>query len=237
VGDADFQKKCINKMEDIGQKGRTVLFVSHNMPAVTRLCQRALLLNEGRIIKDGPADQVVGSYLTSDLGTTAAREWSDPEKAPAGPVARLRAVKVKKESGEISETFDIRHPIIFEMEYEVLESGHMLLPHFGLINELGQCAFISIERDPAWQGRSRPIGNYVSRAVIPGNFLSEGMMYISCHCMALNPDSWQFSERKIIAFHVADSIDGDSARGDYVKQMPGVVRPILEWTTQHDSNL
>ena len=62
-------------------------------------------------------------------------------------------------------------------------------------------------------------------------------MYISYHCLTLNPDTTQFSERKATAFHVADSIDGDSARGDYVKQLGGVVRPILDWATHYDSNL
>lgn len=233
VGDADFQNKCLNKMEDVGSKGRTVLFVSHNMPAVTRLCSRAILLDEGRIIKDGPADQIVTSYLTSDMGTTAAREWHDLDKAPSGPVARLRGVRVVTEDDEISEVFDIRQPIHVEMEYEVLQSGHVLLPHFALSNELDQCAFISIDLEPRWRRRSRPVGSYLARAVIPGNFLSEGMMYIGCYCLTLNPDTVQFCEHKIIAFHVSDTSGGDSARGDYARKMSGVVRPILDWTTQH----
>ena len=57
VGDADFQKKCLNKMEEVGQEGRTVLFVSHNMPAVCRLCNRTILLDRGRLVDDGPSDQ------------------------------------------------------------------------------------------------------------------------------------------------------------------------------------
>jgi lipopolysaccharide transport system ATP-binding protein len=234
VGDAEFQKKCLNKMEDVGQKGRTVIFVSHNMPAITRLCHRAILLDEGRIMEDGPADQVVSNYLTSDLGTTASREWSNPEKAPTGAVARLRAVRVKDEEGTISEIFDIRKPIIFEMEYEILKPDYVLLPHFSLSNNFGELAFISLDLDPAWRRRPRPVGNYLSKAVIPGNFLSEGLMFISCHCLALDPDTVEFSERKVIAFHVKDSIDGNSARGDYSKKMRGVVRPILDWNTHHN---
>jgi len=235
VGDADFQKKCLNKMEDVGKKGRTVLFVSHNMPAVTRLCNRALLLDEGRVINDGSADLVVSSYLTSDLGTTAIRKWPDPTKAPGGSAVRLRSICVRNEEGDITETFDIRYPIVVEMEYDVLRSGHLLLPHFGLINELGQCAFMSVDLDPAWRNRPRPTGNYISRAIIPGNLLSEGLMYISCHCLTLNPDTVQFSERQTIAFHVRDSIDGDSARGDYTKRLGGVVRPLLNWETEFRS--
>src|SRR5829696_8295834 len=63
VGDASFQRKCLDKMKDVGEHGRTVLFVSHNMPAITRLCDRTILLDEGRILKDGPSHQVVGTYL------------------------------------------------------------------------------------------------------------------------------------------------------------------------------
>lgn len=55
VGDAEFQRKCLNKMEDVRQKGHTVLFVSHNMPAATRLCSRTIFLNHGMIIDDGPS--------------------------------------------------------------------------------------------------------------------------------------------------------------------------------------
>jgi lipopolysaccharide transport system ATP-binding protein len=237
VGDADFQKKCLNKMEDAGHEGRTVLFVSHNMPAVTRLCNRVILLEEGKIKNDGPADQVVSSYLTSDLGTTVAREWPDPKTAPGGSIARLRAVRVRNKDEEIVEAFDIRRPIIFEMEYEVVQSGHILLPHFSLNNELGECAFISVDLDPDWRKRPRLAGNYISRAIIPGNFLAEGIMYISCHCLTLNPDTVQFSERQTISFLVTDSIDGDSARGDYARKMPGIVRPILNWKTELRSSI
>ena len=68
VGDAEFQKKCLNKMEDVGKEGRTVLFVSHNMAAVTRLCQRGILLSDGKIIDDGDAHSIVSSYLTPRPG-------------------------------------------------------------------------------------------------------------------------------------------------------------------------
>src|SRR5437867_2163685 len=77
VGDAQFQKKCLDKMQDVGRQGRTVFFVSHNMPAVTRLCPRAILLDEGRILRDGTSHEIVSMYLRSGLGTTAVREWND----------------------------------------------------------------------------------------------------------------------------------------------------------------
>src|SRR5438094_366500 len=111
VGDARFQKKCLNKMHDVGHQGRTVLFVSHNMPAITRLCARTILLDEGSVLHDGPSHQVVSAYLNSGLGTTAAREWPDPAKAPGGEVARLRAVRVRTEEGRITDVVDIRRPV------------------------------------------------------------------------------------------------------------------------------
>ncbi len=78
VGDAQFQKKCLGKMQEVGRQGRTVLFVSHTMSAITRLCSRAILLSDGHVLKDGAVHEVVGAYLNSGLGTTAAREWPEP---------------------------------------------------------------------------------------------------------------------------------------------------------------
>ena len=232
VGDADFQKKCLNKMENIGQEGRTVLFVSHSMSAISRLCERAIHLDKGRVIADGPAHQVVSSYLNSSSGTSAERVWADPGKAPAGPVVRLRAVRVRTEDGRISESFDIRYPVRLEMEYDVISPGSVLLPHFNVLNDRGQCAFTTLDQDPDWRGRPRPTGRYTSTAWIPGNLLAEGMFFVSCYCMTMNPDTRQIYERGVIAFHVVDSLEGDTARGDFGKKLGGVVRPLLKWTTQ-----
>jgi lipopolysaccharide transport system ATP-binding protein len=234
VGDADFQKKSLSKMENIGQEGRTVLFVSHSMSAISRLCSRAILLEKGKVIADGPAHKVVSSYLNSSSGMTAARVWDDPHHAPSGSLVRLRAVRVKTEDGAVTESFDIRYPVRLEMEYDVLQPGHVLLPQFNIVNDRGQCAFSTLDQDSDWRGRPRPSGRYTSTAWIPGNLLAEGMFYVSCYCHTLNPDTKQFMERSAVAFNVSDTLDGDSARGDYAKKLGGVVRPLLKWTTQFD---
>ena len=232
VGDADFQKQCLNKMEKVGQQGRTVIFVSHNMPAVTRLCERTILLEEGKLIKDGPSHKIVSAYLNSSLGTTAAREWPDAARAPGGDVARLRAVRVCNEDGKIVESVDIRQQFKIQMEFEVIKPGYLLLPHFRLVNEQGQDVFITVDLDPDWRGRPRPTGRYVSTVWIPGNLLAEGMLFTNCYLITMNPDKVQFAEASTVSFYVIDSIEGDSARGDYSKQMLGVVRPLLKWSTE-----
>lgn len=232
VGDARFQKKCLNKMQDIGKHGRTVLFVSHNMPAVTRLCERAILLDEGRVRLDDTAHKVTGAYLNSGLGTVAAREWLEPEKAPGGEVARLRAVRVRTEDGQISDALDIRQSVGIEMEYDVLKSGSVLMPYFDFYNEEGVLAFGANDVDPTWRRRPRPAGRWVSTAWIPGNFLSEGALFVSCAILTLAPVISQFKERDVVSFQVIDSLDGDSARGDWVGPMKSVVRPLLKWRTR-----
>src|SRR5436309_5304223 len=102
VGDAEFQKRCLGKMESYGQSGRTVLFVSHSMPTIARLCPRLLLLDRGRLIEDGPAEHVIGRYLHGELGTAARREWRDPQAAPGDDWARLRSARVVDSTGTTS---------------------------------------------------------------------------------------------------------------------------------------
>ena len=233
VGDASFQRKCLNKMEDVGHQGRTVLFVSHNMPAVTRLCQRVILLDQGTVLRDGPAAEVVGEYLKTGLGTTAVREW-DPKDTdrPGQAVAGLLAVRVRSEDGTISDALDIRRPVRLEVEYDVWEPGYVLMAHFQLTNEEGVVAFSAHDVDPEWRGRERPCGRYLSTAWIPGNLLAEGTMFVAAGLITVDPVIDQFFERDVVAFQVVDSLDGDSARGDVADHMEGVVRPMLRWTTQ-----
>jgi lipopolysaccharide transport system ATP-binding protein len=231
VGDARFQKKCLNKMREVGQGGRTVLFVSHNMSAIARLCERTILLSEGRVLRDGPSHAVLSAYLNSELGTTVTREWSDLAKAPGGEVARLQAVRVRTEDGYITDAVDIRRPVGIEMEYEVLKPGYAMFSHFQFFNEEGIHVFSAHDVSPAWRRRPRPVGRWISTAWVPGNFLSEGTMFVGAGLATLDPEIEQFYEHDAVAFRLVDSLDGDSARGDYAGPMRGVVRPLLQWST------
>jgi lipopolysaccharide transport system ATP-binding protein len=233
VGDAAFQKKCLDKMENVGREGRTVLFVSHNMPAVTRLCDRVILLDHGKVIEDGPSQQVVSSYLNSGFGTTGKKEWSEHEDAPGSHIARLKSVAVVAEDGSITDVLDIRQPFTLRMEYEVLKPGYWLLPNFNIYNEQGLWVFTTMDQDPSWRRRPRPAGRYVSTAHVPGNLLAEGTLFVEPAMMTPEPFIRHFRERDVIAFHVVDSLEGDSARGDFRGDMGGVVRPLLDWTTDY----
>jgi len=232
VGDASFQKKCLGKMGDVTRGGRTVLFVSHNMASVTRLCSRAMLLDGGSVLQEGAAHEVVGAYLRSGTGTRAAREWPDLMKAPGNDIVRLHAVRVLTEDGQIADAVDIRKPVCIEMEYEVLKKGTVLVPNLHFFNEEAACVFVAIDQDPTWRGKPRPECLYVSNAWIPGNFLSEGTLIVGVAISTMDPVKAHFYETDAVSFQVVDSLDGDSARGDYAGPMPGVLRPLLRWTTR-----
>lgn len=231
VGDAAFQKKCLGKMGDVTKGGRTVLFVSHNMASITRLCPRCVLLYEGKIFRDGPSYKVVSEYLESGLGRRAEREWSDMSKAPGSDIARLRAVRVRTEDG-VSDAIDIRRPVGIEMEYEVLKPGHVLVPNYHFHNEEGVYMFVANDCDPLWRSKPRPVGRYVSIAWIPGNFLSEGTVVVGAALSTFQHIAVHFYATDAVAFQVIDSLDGNSARGEYAGPMPGVVRPLLNWETK-----
>jgi lipopolysaccharide transport system ATP-binding protein len=232
VGDASFQQKCLNKMEDVGKEGRTVLFVSHNMQAVTRLCRRVLLVEGGRIRLDGAAHEVVGAYLNSERSVGAAREWRNAATAPGNEIVRLLSVRVLSESGETANLVDIRRPVAVEMEYEVMTSGHVLVPQFAFDNESGVRIFTTFDSDPAWRRTPRSAGRYVSTAWIPGNYLAEGTLFVRAGIFTLQPYKMHLVERNVAAFQVADTLDSDSARGDFDGHLPGVVRPLLKWHTR-----
>ena len=231
VGDAQFQKKCIGKMQDVGAQGRTVLFVSHNMTAITRLCERVVLLSKGKVVQNGPPHKVVDAYLSLAHQASASYEWKEPKMAPGAEIAGLCALRARSQDGLISTSIDIRQPLGLEMEYEVMESGYVLMPHFLVSNPEGLRIFNALDTDPAWRHRPRPKGRYISRAWIPGNFLTEGTIVVGAALTTLNPTIHQFAALDVIAVQIIESQGGDSARGDWAGELPGVIRPLLEWET------
>jgi lipopolysaccharide transport system ATP-binding protein len=234
VGDAAFQRKCLNKMEDVGKEGRTVLFVSHHMPSVTRLCEKTMLLDNGNLVMNGPTQEVVGEYLKATLRTTPARKWDNLETAPGNDIVRLRSIRIKSESGEIVDTIDIRQPVIVELEHEVLKPGYVLYPGFTLHNEEGLWVFASLDTDSQWLRKPRPVGCYISRARIPGNMLAEGTMIIGSSVRTEEPRIIHYYERDAVALQVVEMPGSLTARVDMPGRFPGVVRPLLEWETEYN---
>ena len=232
VGDAQFQKKCLGKMRDVGRLGRTVLFVSHSMSAITRLCTRAVLLGDGRVIKDGAVQDVVAAYLSSGLGTTALREWPDLSEAPGDAIVRMVAVRVRAQDGNITSSVDIRQQVGIEVEYQVLKSGTVLVPSIHVFNGEGVCAFVALDGNSEWHRTPRPQGRYASVAWIPGNFLAEGTFTVGTGIATLVPALTRAWRSDVVAFEVIDSTTGGNARGDFVGPMPGIVRPVLNWNTR-----
>ena len=230
VGDAAFQRKCLAKMEDVSQHGRTVLFVSHNLASVVRLCPRAILLDRGKLLRDGPAHDVIRHYLHSDLGTSAAREWPDAATAPGDEWVRLRSVRVLQD-GVLAEKADVRRDVAVEIEFDVLREDKLLVPNLHFMNSDGMWLFASLDLDPEWRGKPVRRGRYRSRAFIPGNFLMEGTLIVSV-AISTMPIEVHLLERDAVAFEVVDSGDLDTARGDYAGGLPGVIRPLLRWTNE-----
>ena len=229
VGDVRFQKRCLTKMTAAADEGRTVLFVSHNMGTIARLCPRAMLLEAGRLVKDGPSNEIVSAYLHGGSGTTAVREFTDP---PGADIARLHAVRVRTGEGDVAQVIDVRQSVSIEMEYEVLRAGHQLLPQLQLYNEEGVHVCSLHDVDPSWRGRKRPAGRWRTTVTIPANFLSEGMIFVRVLLTALNPTIHQFARSEVVTFRVIDSMQGDAARGDWTGTMDGIVRPMLPWTNE-----
>ena len=108
-------------MQDIGAQGRAILFVSHDISAITRLCTRAILLEQGKLTADGPAYEVSGQYLQRIEKIGAERIWRDPVTAPHNDVVRLKSLRVFDTDRNVKESFDVRKPIGIELEYEVLQ--------------------------------------------------------------------------------------------------------------------
>ncbi|MDF2433971.1 MAG: lipopolysaccharide transport system ATP-binding protein [Mucilaginibacter sp.] len=230
VGDAEFQKKCLGKMGDVSNKeGRTVLFVSHNMGAITRLCNHSLLLRNGLLVDYGLTSKVITAYLNADAKSIAYKVW-EIEDAPGNHIARIFSAGVFDENYEVYEYVDIRKPVIIKMEYEVLTNDVKLTHAFVFHNEHGLRLFDSHDVNSNWKSNSiRKKGKYVAEMLIPGNFFAEGKVKISPAVITSDPWELHAYGEDSISFFVKDSLQGDSARGEFVGNYAGIIRPLFNW--------
>ena len=231
VGDAEFQKKCLGKMGDVAGEGRTVLFVSHNMNMITRLCKRSMLLVDGRISQTGPSDEVVRTYLSKFSNSPAEISWDKPNEAPGDKFAKLHSVKICDEHGIVIERVDIDKPFFIEIAYWNYSKDLKLTAIIHLIDKEGTVLFASNDwNNDKWWNTPRDEGLVISRCQIPANFLSEGLHSVLVAVNNYNPDSMHIFQRDIVSFIVVDQTEGNGVRKHYSGgRWPGVIRPMLEW--------
>jgi lipopolysaccharide transport system ATP-binding protein len=230
VGDAEFQRRCLGRMEDYSASGRTVLFVSHNMQAMAQLCDRVVWFDNGRIVKDGDSTQIVAEYLQSGLGIKARQAWPDVESAPGNDVVRLVELRVIDQEGELVDAIDVRSPVGIEVTFTVLRDAVPIFPKLKVVDGRGETAFNALDTGRDWLDPSPP-GTYVSIAWIPGDLLNEGLFTVHASiCSAAAPKPL-VHVNGAVSFHAHDHAEGDSSRGLYGGQWQGPLRPLLEWQT------
>jgi lipopolysaccharide transport system ATP-binding protein len=179
VGDAVFQRKCLGKMSDVARKGRTVLFVSHNMGAMTKLCTRGVWLDRGQLRLDGDIEHVVSSYLANDTRCDGEITFPSDSVAPGSSDVRLCAVRVVNQDGRITSSLDARHPFHIEVEYEVLRELSDLRIGIRLVTHDGTSIVTSTDGDESGHEFLRTPGKYISRCTVPGCFLNYGQYFIT----------------------------------------------------------
>jgi lipopolysaccharide transport system ATP-binding protein len=233
VGDAEFRRRCLGRMEELGSSGRTVIFVSHNMPAVSQLCDRTIWMDNGEVVRDGRSRDVVAAYLQRGYGSGSSIEWQELESAPGNDLARLRSVRVIQDDEEAG-AIDVRRPVGIEIGFTVLRGDDTpLFPKIKVIDGEGDIAFNAMDTSPRWQEPASP-GDYLSTAWIPANLLNEGMATVQVSIASFKATKLRSHAgyNDAVTFHVQDPGEGDSARGLFTGQWRGVVRPLLDWTTE-----
>jgi lipopolysaccharide transport system ATP-binding protein len=229
VGDGEFQKKCLAKMEDVAQHGRTIFLVSHNMVAVQTLCDQVMWLQDGRIKAQGPSSEVVAQYLgTQATATRTEQVWAEPTYAPGNDQVRLHAVSIRPDGANFNELMTLHTPLRVDIEYWNLQPGAYLSAGIHVHKESEVLAFTSLPiYETSWRGRACPVGLFRSTCWIPANLLNTGTYGIQLVFIEREA-TVSFSLKNALVFDVHESTRGGAWFGEW----GGVVRPELEWTTE-----
>ena len=224
VGDYAFQQKCLNKMQDVSTGGRTVLFVSHNMGAISRLCQRCIVLDQGRIVASGPTAAAVQTYMTSGLIERA--EYTQSESAEKA--MNLLRVALVDEGGEAQSEVRYTDRLRFVIEYEVNQNVSGASVGIALFTIDGTCALATADFDSHNEllGTRAP-GRYQTTVELPPCWLNTGRYTVTIY-IANAMSGVVYDQVEAIVFSIVDTGTPGSRHG---VERKGVLQPILDWTT------
>ena len=221
VGDAQFQKKCMGKMEEAEKDGRTILFVSHNMRAVQALCNKAICLNNGQLVRQGNTQFVVNEYVTGGGGEREVLErvWPATLESPGNANVRILRAQIVPDLDYFEGLITVQTPLRIEFFYRLCipVDFYSFSMHFMTIS--GDCVFIT--------GSSHKLvqpGVYKSTGYIPGNFLNTGL-YTMKLFFAKDVTNLLYAAGELLVFEVHDIERESGWLGEY----PGAVRPKLKW--------
>jgi lipopolysaccharide transport system ATP-binding protein len=228
VGDAEFQRKCLGKMSDVAQAGRTVLFVSHNMSAILRLTQETIVIEKGQMVMRAPTPQAVDYYLSRGFSQSGIRTWEESEIPPDAAPFRPLALRVMNSLGKVMDTVRSTEPVRLEIEYELLAPLSGLRVGIYLMSTRGEYIFTSFDTDEPEQYErltNRPAGHYISRCTIPADLLNEGRFVIGVNASSFRIKRY-FQDEQALTFNV----DASGAPGmQWSEARVGPLRPRLEW--------
>jgi lipopolysaccharide transport system ATP-binding protein len=179
VGDAEFQKKCMGKIDEVSSRGRTVLFVSHNMATIARLCRTVMWFENGRMVQSGSPQEVISSYLSRSDRSAGGVKW-EIDSAPGDEYLRISEVMVLNEQRQKTSVVSQDQEIAIAIRYRVLRSMMNANVGFILRSSDGAIVFSSYDADnPDWSGKGRSPGVYRSTCLIPRHLLNEGSYYVT----------------------------------------------------------
>ena len=236
VGDADFQRKCLGKMGDVANSGRTVLFVSHNMSAILRLTQDSIVLDKGKVLLRAPSSEAVDFYLNRGLSKLGERFWEEDEVPVSSAPFRPLAIRILDKAGQVSDSVRSVDPIRIEIDYELSEDVTGLRVGYYLFTTRGEPVFTSFDIDSEElfkEYTARPKGLYTSRCTIPADTLNEGRFLLGVNASSYGIRRY-FQDDQALSF----SVDASGAPGTHWPEpRPGPVRPVLDWQIEQKGNL
>lgn len=231
VGDAEFQRKCLGKMNDVAQEGRTVLFVSHNMSAILRLTNEALVIEKGRLKMRAPTPEAVDYYLSHGMAQEGERIWKEDEiPAEAAPFCP-QSVRLVGPHCKVCDSVRFTEPFSIEIKYRLTAPVTGLRIGIYLLTTRGEYVLTSFDTDEAERFErypSRPAGSYVSRCTFPADLLNEGRYVVGINASSYRVRRY-FQEDQALNF----TVDGTGAPGmHWPEPRLGPIRPRLDWNIE-----
>ncbi|HAT1809777.1 TPA: ABC transporter ATP-binding protein [Legionella pneumophila] len=265
VGDQDFQKKCKEKMLEVANDGRTVIFVSHDMNAVESICKKIIKLSHGSIVefKDIEISKTDNSSLdkSKNLSIENEQKQSTPITLDSSPnpneslcseknwnnnlanapqikdTILIYSLKLLNHDGQVCDKFTVNEDITIQIQYEIKRNNSRVNIRLDVSSLSGVNLFSTLNNSLNPQHKCRKAGFYSETLVIPKEFLNEGQFLISLVITDLENNRPAIVRSNCLSMKVIDDKLPIGVRGDWLGVWPdGLLRPKLTWSIKSEES-
>jgi lipopolysaccharide transport system ATP-binding protein len=225
VGDAEFRKKCLGKMSEVSKVGKTILFVSHEINAIRELCNKGILLQNGKVVANDEIKLVIDKYSENAKQILTNKSWTNDASRPGNDLAKLNFVKIINHNNELTSVFYYEDQIGIQINYEIITDNSRVNICVAIYSNSGQLLYMTFPNKDIIASTK---GHYNLTCWLPRMVLNTDWYTVRINAHTFYPTNLIFDLTEVLQFEIINN-ENEIIKTDYIDKLAGILKVNCDW--------